>query len=88
MQILDGEKAYNDANLDQYLMGIKKLKVEKKKLPKLLPSLSVAEEPNKKRIKLSKREEQLYKQYSDINETISAQRISEDDVNQNLQFRV
>tara|TARA_B110000285_G_C15082286_1_gene594194 strand:- start:352 stop:636 length:285 start_codon:yes stop_codon:yes gene_type:complete len=67
-------------------MGIKKLKVEKKKLPKLLPSLSVKDEP--KRIKLSKKEEQLYKQYSDINESISAQRISEDDVNQNIQFRV
>ena len=77
---MDGEKAYNDANLDQYLMGIKKLKVEKKKLPKLLPSLS-NQDAQPKRIKLSKREEQLYKQYSDINETISAQRISEDDVN-------
>jgi hypothetical protein len=39
VQILDGEKAYNDANLDQFLMGIKKIKVEKKNLPKLLPSL-------------------------------------------------
>ena len=67
---MDGEKAYNDANLDQYLMGIKKIQVEKKKLPKLLPSLSTVDEP--KRIKLSKREEQLYKQYSDINEKISA----------------
>lgn len=67
-------------------MGIKKIKVEKKRLPKLLPSLSTQDEP--KRIKLSKREEQLYKQYSDINETISAQRISEDDVNQSIQFRV
>ena len=27
VKVLDGEKAYNDAILDQYLMGIKKIKV-------------------------------------------------------------
>ena len=37
MQVLDGEKAYNDANLDKYLMGIKNIKPEKKSLPKVLP---------------------------------------------------
>jgi hypothetical protein len=37
MQVLDGEKAYNDENLDKYLMGIKNIKPEKKSLPKVLP---------------------------------------------------
>jgi hypothetical protein len=37
--VLDSEKAYNDANLDQYLMGIKKVNIEKKNLPKKLPSI-------------------------------------------------
>lgn len=40
-------------------MGIKKIKVEKKNLPKLLPSLQKIDEP--KRIKLSKAEEKMYK---------------------------
>lgn len=55
---MDGEKAYNDANLDQYLMGIKKMKVEKKMLPKLLPSLN--ENPESLRNKLSKADENFY----------------------------
>jgi len=37
--VLDSEKAYNNANLDQYLMGIKKVNIEKKNLPKKLPSI-------------------------------------------------
>ena len=37
--MLDSKKAYNDANLDQYLMGIKKVNIEKKNLPKKLPSI-------------------------------------------------
>ena len=37
VRVIDGEKAYNDANLDQYLMGIKRVKPGKKNLPKLLP---------------------------------------------------
>ena len=39
VQVIDGEKAYNNANLDQYLMGIKRVKPEKKVLPKVLPSI-------------------------------------------------
>ena len=58
VKVLDGEKAYNDANLDQYLMGIKKIKVEKKMLPKLLPSLTENQESDK--YKLSKADENFY----------------------------
>ena len=58
MKVLEGEKDYNDANLDQYLMGIKKIKVEKKKLPKLLPSLN--ENPESVKYKLSKADENFY----------------------------
>lgn len=39
-KVLDGEKSYNNADLDRYLMGIQKIKVEKKSFPKLLPSLA------------------------------------------------
>jgi hypothetical protein len=76
--VLDGEKAYNDANLDQYLMGIRKIKVEKKKLPKLLPSLN--ENPESVKYKLSKGEENFYQQYSAINENIAGQKIGNEDL--------
>ena len=40
VKVLDGERAYNEANLDQFLMGIRNIKVkEKQKGPKHLPSL-------------------------------------------------
>jgi hypothetical protein len=38
--VLDGEKAYNNADLDRFLMGISNIKIEKKNLPKLLPALA------------------------------------------------
>ena len=37
VKVLDGEKSYNQNNLDQYLMGIQKIRVEKKNFPKLPP---------------------------------------------------
>jgi hypothetical protein len=51
-------------------MGIKKIKVEKKKLPKLLPSLN--ENPDSIKYKLSKADENFYQQYSAINESITS----------------
>ena len=33
VKVLDGEKAYNDANLDQFLMGIQRVKINKKEAP-------------------------------------------------------
>ena len=53
VKVLDGEKSYNANNLDQYLMGISKLRVEKKNFPKL-PAINV----------LSKADETFYQQYS------------------------
>lgn len=60
MQVLDGEKAYNDANLDKYLMGIKNIKPEKKSLPKILPQIHDIGLKVKLRNKLSKADETFY----------------------------
>jgi hypothetical protein len=77
VKVLDGEKAYNDANLDQYLMGIRKIKVEKKiLLPKLLPTLDESA-----KYKLSKEDENFYQQYSAINDGISNRKLSNEDIN-------
>ena len=56
VKVLDGEKKYNQNNLDQYLMGIQKLRVEKKNFPKL-PAIKI----------LSKADETFYQQYSTKN---------------------
>ena len=64
---MDGERAYNDANCDRNLMGIKKIKVEKKMLPKLLPTL-IENRINK--FKLSPADESFYQQYSAMNENV------------------
>ena len=74
VQVLGGEKAYNQANLDQYLMGIKKIKVAKKNMRKVLPTL----DQQKLRNRLSRADESFYKQYSFINEHLSNERIKEE----------
>jgi hypothetical protein len=57
VKILDGEMSYNVNNLDQYLMGIKKVSVEKKKGPKVLPKI-------KDVLKMTKADETFYQNYS------------------------
>ena len=59
-------------------MGIKKIKVEKKVLPKLLPSLNENLEHMKH--KLSKADENFYQQYSTLNENIAGQKIGNEDL--------
>lgn len=75
VQVLGGEKAYNQANLDQYLMGIRNIKVAKKNVPKVLPTL----DQQKLRNRLSRADESFYKQYSFINnEHLSNERLKEE----------
>jgi len=59
VKVLDGEKAYNENNLDQFLMGIKRINVEKK-LPKQASQAHPSHMYNK-RNKLSKADESFYK---------------------------
>ena len=57
VKVLSGEQAYNQANLDQYLMGIQKINVsQKKKVRTLNRDLS--------KNKLSKADEIMYLNYS------------------------
>ena len=60
-------------------MGIKKIKVEKKMLPKLLPSLMDVN-PESAKYKLSKADENFYAQYSAINENINGHSIGNEDL--------
>ena len=69
VRILDGEKAYNNANLDQYLMGIKQIKCQikqiKTKYPEVRNSATL-------RNKLSKADETFYQQYAVRNDNIKS----------------
>jgi hypothetical protein len=64
VKVLDGEKAYNNANLDQYLMGITKINVIKKE-PKKLASMK--DVPIKNR--LTKADESFYQHYGEMSRT-------------------
>lgn len=59
INVLDGEKAYNDNNLDMYLMGINKLSIKKKPV-KSKPTISP---PKVKSRKLSVKDETFYQKY-------------------------
>ena len=60
VNMLEGERAYNDAGLDKYLMGIKEIALGKRKRPKprALPSINMSAVKGRK---ISKEVERFYK---------------------------
>tara|TARA_B110000285_G_scaffold215931_1_gene262738 strand:+ start:444 stop:671 length:228 start_codon:yes stop_codon:yes gene_type:complete len=64
VKVLDGEKAYNDANLDQYLMGIQRVKINKKEAPQRVPSINELNHIHK----LTKMDESFHMHYAAISQ--------------------